>query len=559
MKSCWFMMLFWSLPLWAVEVSIGSYNVENLWDADALNTVAAWESFLTQEESNLYHPEANPQYLPFSSHHSNWYNPAIAAQKAGHILHAIRLSGAPDVFALQEIESAGNASRVFDISLPSGLTLRQELQQMGYVSFLIGRQDPQKPVSTTTAFISKLLLIEKPSISIRFERPSFAARDLQVVEVEDTYGDLGRVVLINVHWKALGSKKSKKLQKEAAKSLKRYIDEVSHDDPSSRVIVLGDFNASYWDNSLQELSVTGSPAKENNRELYDLWFELPKNQRWDSSFQGVRNHLSHMLIGNQLLQGRGLSYKPGSFLVVGQNDYASKFLLSAQGTPFRWQYKVIGDRKIGYYEHLGVGYSDHLPIVATFETHALDVDLFDLVNRADARVPIPQAARVDQVEPCRLEEVRDYKVLDFTNPKKLEGTCVRIEPSDPMPFWIDRGGYPTVTFPDGLFMAAEKAPKVAVTMVRSHDYRPNINDSRVSLEDWVQANQGRWSVSKPHPQSNLCFVRNVLKSGQGRLKKAVGRLGYTDGGFHIHVLSREPEHLQIVDLPEELEKVCSWL
>ena len=65
------------------KFSIGSYNVENLWDLDAGNTPGAWRAYLASlpdhRRAEMGHRRL--QYSDYSMSRSNWYQPGIFEKK----------------------------------------------------------------------------------------------------------------------------------------------------------------------------------------------------------------------------------------------------------------------------------------------------------------------------------------------------------------------------------------------------------------------------------------------------------------------------------------------
>jgi len=88
---------------------------------------------------------------------------------------------------------------------------------------------------------------------------------------------------------------------------------------------------------------------------YDLWLELPFSKRWSHKFYGRKSTLDHILLPASMFDGKGIDYVNDSFKVFKQ-----RYLFTKKGYINSWQMK--GGR------HTGKGYSDHLPLVATFDT-----------------------------------------------------------------------------------------------------------------------------------------------------------------------------------------------
>jgi endonuclease/exonuclease/phosphatase family metal-dependent hydrolase len=91
---------------------------------------------------------------------------------------------------------------------------------------------------------------------------------------------------------------------------------------------------------------------------FDLWQELPENDRMSMVYSGNNQTTDHILIPWTLCDSTGVSYVDNSF---GSFTWNGKLL--KDGKPYRWQIKWVKKQKI----HLGKGYSDHLPVRATFK------------------------------------------------------------------------------------------------------------------------------------------------------------------------------------------------
>jgi hypothetical protein len=89
--------------------------------------------------------------------------------------------------------------------------------------------------------------------------------------------------------------------------------------------------------------------------LYNLWYDLPAEKRWSHHYRGKGEALDNMIISPALNDGKGIEYVKGSFSRFDP-DY-----LFYKGKPYRWQQSRKHPKV-----HLGEGYSDHLPIMATF-------------------------------------------------------------------------------------------------------------------------------------------------------------------------------------------------
>ena len=94
--------------------------------------------------------------------------------------------------------------------------------------------------------------------------------------------------------------------------------------------------------------------RQPGRPLYNLWFELPPEQRGSDTFRGEWGTLMQLMVTRGLYDYNGVQYVDNSFTVAkfpGLNA-------DAQGLPVRWTFDGAA----------GAGFSDHFPIAAQFVT-----------------------------------------------------------------------------------------------------------------------------------------------------------------------------------------------
>lgn len=315
-------------------MKIASYNVENLFDMN--------------DDGTEYE-----QYIPNTS----WgWNEQMHRIKLRNTAQVIKDIGA-DVIGLQEIES--------ETALKE---LKAELNRQGlyYQHYAFARS---KNTTVAVALLSKYPIVSALSRSVGSNR---AYRDILEVKL-DINGKNIRV-FVN-HWKSKSGAESMRIQ--SAKVLKKRLEELSHDEP---YVLTGDFNSHYEEYRTFVKSrkhndtegITGinhilktidddenpilySALKECDDCSYNLWYELPEEQRWSHEYRGGHEALDNMIISPSLADGKGVEYIRGSF---GRFDAPYLFY---KGKPYRWQQSRQFPK-----HHLGEGYSDHLAIFAKF-------------------------------------------------------------------------------------------------------------------------------------------------------------------------------------------------
>lgn len=532
------------------EIRVMSYNVENLWDAAPDNTERNWQGFLKKQGRQS---SSRLQYDGFSFGKSNYPTPEVLARKVRNILKVIDHAGQPEIIAVQELESANNQSEVLDIH-HGGKTFSEHLHERGYTYLQIGKQDPKNPVSVTTGIFSKLPFDNEPSVEINFSQLSPSARDVQVVSF-DIGGD--RLMIFNGHWKSKsGDGTLERVQ--TARAVKKRVAAERRKNQQLKVIVLGDLNSAHYEEPMVALGTTGYEGDMLGRstsKLYNLWYELPESQRWEHSYNGERNTLSHILVSDSLYTRQGLHYVDQSFQVLGHSGTGADFLIGSDGRPFRWQIESY----YSFTRHIGEGYSDHLPLLMTLTTtdgdnsrksmHSGKLDI--PTSGAPGPLAAPARPLLDEVPVCAADEIIDLDRRNYHEIPNLIGQCVRLEFDEPLPLKV-RGKYRSLYAP----LHGSRTVHLGIVMTRSWDPRPNLDDSRIRLEEVLETPES-WDPDGHHPRSNRCFQREVLQGYGGKLVRAVGRIGY-DGFLAVFVPSREPEWLVLTDLPEHKRRACNW-
>ena len=172
------------------------------------------------------------------------------------------------------------------------------------------------------------------------------SRDMLHVKLENE-----GINLIAVHWPAKSEKKNQR--KHALKLLKNYTNGMKN------LVILGDFNEPLQSDSIFEDEYLYA----TNIGWFDLWFF--KNSKYSYVYGGKKTVLDCIIISQELLGGKGLKYE--SF-----EPFVRDFFVDKNGYPKRWQKD-------------GSGYSDHLPLVAKFESnpkavHVQDVTIEDIFS-----------------------------------------------------------------------------------------------------------------------------------------------------------------------------------
>ncbi len=328
-----------SLPVVPFQLSVMSYNVQNLFDDATDGTELA-----------AYDPTQG-----------DWSS-AQFEKKVEAIAQVIRRSspGGPDLVALQEIENENALDRL-TTALPRRFAYRH--------SIIV----PRTKAATHVAFLSKYP-IERVHVHRTEQWRGSPTRD--VLEIELRYrGKLLHV--LNNHWKSKreGVRETEQARVAAADVVRQRIAAICREKPDADIIVLGDLNENV-DEYLQtgqmyetalvpdsaaipdsfarrSLFLASDPARlsvsEQRVTLYETWYEMERTQWGSYVYQDEWQTLDHMLLSRGLFDDKGFYYIRGSFRVMRKPFMVT----SPQGYPKRWSPEREG------------GYSDHLPILIT--------------------------------------------------------------------------------------------------------------------------------------------------------------------------------------------------
>lgn len=365
--TAWLAILGLLAPLSAREFTVVAYNVENLFDLDG---VATYE-----------------EYQPAK------YTPAHALTKLRNIakvVAAFENGRGPDVLLLSELEvdatpgptppdyeailaryagvrletmlGPGFNREIAD--LPAEALLLKALADAGISGYraviadnvTVGASERRQAI--TCAVFTRLPVVKTRS------HPTLDARAILEVVVEV---DGARLYLFSNHWKSGASDPATEPTRVAnARTLRARLDEILRDDPNADVIIGGDLNSQYNQKlRYPAMKTTGIndilgsqgnelAVRQAGRPLYNLWYELPPEERGSDTYRGEWGTLMHLILSRGLYDYHGFQYIDNSFTVAkfpGLNA-------DPNGLPVRWSFDGPA----------GAGFSDHFPVAARFKT-----------------------------------------------------------------------------------------------------------------------------------------------------------------------------------------------
>lgn len=170
-------------------------------------------------------------------------------------------------------------------------------------------------------------------------------------------------VFVN-HWKSGASDVAlEETRRGNARVHRDRLDEILKSNPNADLLITGDLNSHYNQKQrYREMRTTGindilgSQGNElairgANRDLYNLWFELPSDQRGSDTFRGEWGTLMHLIVSRGLYDLNGIQYIDNSFAVMKFPGLNANSL----GLPNRWSRGTVPG-----------GFSDHFPLYARF-------------------------------------------------------------------------------------------------------------------------------------------------------------------------------------------------
>ena len=318
-----------------VSFDVVAYNVQNLFDTDG---------------TSLY-----DDYKP------DFYGETELSNKLKVICEVLRKIGGPtgpSVVLLQEIEV--DRTPEGHPSATQRLISSLNKEGLGPYHYRLG-YDPDGPPEKWPAVhcltLSKFPIVKSRLHPIQMARP-----------ILETTIDVGGAsfTLFNNHWKSgASSPEMEKHRLQNATTLRKRIDALVASNPDGDFLVGGDLNSHYNQSTVYASSmnktgingILGSIGKEHQpetkgAELYNLWHEIPPQERGSDAWRGKWGTLMHILLPPSLYDDKGISYLNDSFKVA---KFPELNQIAETGTPRKWSNELDG-----------FGASDHFPLVAKF-------------------------------------------------------------------------------------------------------------------------------------------------------------------------------------------------
>lgn len=283
--------------------------------------------------------------------------------------------------------------------LPAEALLAKAMADRGMDGYRVIAAENVKAPESRTVLAQKCVVFSRFPVTATRSHATLDARAILEVRLEIEGAPLH--VFAN-HWRSGASNPATEPARVAnARTVRARLDEILRADPHADVVIGGDLN-SHYDQKQRHPGlgttgiddVLGSQGGElavrgRERALYNLWHELPIDERGSDVYRGEWGTLMHLLVSRGLYDLRGVQYVDNSFGVAkfpGLN-------MDAKGLPLRWTFEGAS----------GAGYSDHFPVYAKF-TVVRD-------GRTDRFLELKNPS-VESPGPLRVRKI-DYAKADF--------------------------------------------------------------------------------------------------------------------------------------------------
>ncbi len=341
-------------------VTVMFYNVENLFDLK----------------------DDGGEYEQFQADNVTWDTHAYERKRFN--IASVIAAHRPDIIGLCEIETEQALK-----------DLQRACRRRGRTFHYRAIGDSPHPSNTCCALLSRFPLVKVQTYGVG-KTGQYYTRN--ILEAHVAVGNDTLVVFVN-HWPSKRWPESARIR--AAGVLVRALETLP---AGADYLILGDLNANYdeaesgltygLDDSQGFTSINHhlrtvrsqphQPAdyirepdmRSGGRGHYDLWLELPAWQRFSAMYRGHRQTPDHILVGPALYDNTGFSYVDNSFFA---STWHGRLLW--YGKPYRWK---IAYTREGM-EHVGAGYSDHLPVIAQFRRGPFTPAESDNVTSCDKR------------------------------------------------------------------------------------------------------------------------------------------------------------------------------
>lgn len=355
---------------------IVTHNIENLFDADS---IAAYDDYKPMDKqgkvqySNTHLLNKIQNTVRLMQQYNNGRGPDVllaveveADHSPGAEIQAKTFLDRWSSTTLTNMLGSGFNKEIAD--LPSELLLLKGFWDAGIKDYDVATVEPEPGSNGRPSAVIKNVVFSRLPIQHEKTKAHAIVDARPILEVWLNVDGAPLVTFTN-HWKSGASNAEiEQVRIQNAQVLRARINELLVEDPNVDFVIGGDLNSDY--NQIQRytsmfytginsvLQTTGDEFKvsQGSQDLYNLWYELPVDQRRSDSYFEHWGTLMHLIVSPGMYNRSGVYYVDNSFSVgafAGLN--ANAHLLA----PFRWT-SALG----------GLGYSDHFPLSMTIASRS---------------------------------------------------------------------------------------------------------------------------------------------------------------------------------------------
>lgn len=308
----------------ADDIYVAFWNVENLFDT--VDDPAA---------------EKDEEFTPSAP--KKWTEERFEAKlkNLARVVSDMNAGRGPDVLGLSEVENCFVIDKLIE-----------QLKPLNRNYGIVHKDSP------SGRGIDCALIYDRKKLKLRSSDFLFVySTTREIVEAELTAHGDSLFVFVN-HWPSRGGDREGRGRIQAAKVLRKRIDETLSRDADADILVIGDLNDHPTDPSVSKhLRALGDADALTAGALFNTtWAIHEAPNRGSYNFRGKWEVIDHIIMSRGLLDDDGFGWRRGSTTEV-RNDYQ----LYKAGTPDAKPNRTYGgDRYYG-------GYSDHLPVACVIE------------------------------------------------------------------------------------------------------------------------------------------------------------------------------------------------
>lgn len=315
--------------------TIGFYNVENLFD--------------THDDPNTN----DNQFLPTGDYKWTKEHMDIKMNNLAKVIAEMGDEDGPEVLGLAEVENREVVEKLVKNKL---------LKKHGY-GVIHSDSPDQRGIDCALIYKKKKfvpLYQETYAVSFADSNPDMTTRDILLVKgiFED---DFELTVIVN-HWSSRrgGAKKSEWKRERAATQLRSVVDSILRIDPTTNIVIMGDFNDEPSNKSVHKVLRAGMDSQEASYTLlYNCMYKLEKDGMGSLKYKQYWDMFDQIIVTTPMIRANA----PLMYVDCSAGIYNPKWMRQQTDNEWNDAPKRSHIRRQFYPD----GYSDHFPVYITLQ------------------------------------------------------------------------------------------------------------------------------------------------------------------------------------------------